>query len=140
MFPATVIRIDTGRSTLLTVEFLTHTQKDWRITFGGQKVIVRTDELPIKGWASVDTTHEERNPGKYFLTFSVRQKVLWECENPDPKELPNVDINLGPEKDEKIPQSKCSVKKVIFFWERLTLHPKSKDIKGDCFWDGRFKQ
>ena len=113
MFPATVIRIDTGRSPLLTVEFLTHTQKDWRITFGGQKALVPTDVLPIKGKASVGITHEERMPNKYFLTFSVRQKVLWECENPDPKELPNVDINLGPEKDEKIPQSMCGVKKVI---------------------------
>ena len=45
---------------------------------------------------------------------------------------------------EKIPQSKCSVKKVIFFWKRLTLHPKTKtlkvtafgteDLSNDCTW------
>ena len=52
-------------------------------------------------------------PNKYFLTFSVCQKVLWECENPDPKELPNVDIRLGPAEDHNIPVSKCIVKKVI---------------------------
>ena len=102
------------------------------IRLGPEKL--RADELPIKEWASVDITHEERMPKKYFLTFSVRQKVLWECENPDPKELPNVDIRLGPAKCKRSKNSTvqvCCEEGHCFGKKKLTLtciHPKSENM------------